>query len=271
MSLKYIQSLRICTLLHIKKRRGTSFFACQKASLTVEAAVIVPLVAGFLSVILFFFRVLLVQASVEEALMYAGRQTAVESCLVESEEALFLCAEMHLLKALEEKGIADAYLKNGRYGVRLLGSRFIGEKIVLYAEYDMSLPVEFFGIENIRLFSTNQFRKWTGDYIDGSTVEWVYITPTGEVYHVDAGCRVLDLSVHAVSVEKIEDERGKNGQKYVMCSRCEGLEMENGWVYCTDYGSVYHKNTACSSLKRTIERIEKSKVEDRRACSFCVT
>ena len=99
----------------------------------------------------------------------------------------------------------------------------------------------------------------------------MYITPTGEVYHTSSGCRVLDLSVHAVSIYNIEEERGKNGQKYDLCSRCGNTMLQNEWVYCTDYGTVYHKDTSCSFLKRTIERVEKSSVENRRACSFCAT
>lgn len=271
MSLKYKQSLRICTLLHIKNHTGTSFFTCQKASLTVEAAIVVPIVAGFLATILFLFRVLLVQATIEEAILYAGRQAAVESSVIEVEEALFLCTELHLLKALEEESVVSDYIKNGIYGVNLLGSSFEGEDILLYTEYEMKLPVAFFGFNSIRLFSTNQFRKWTGDYTNEDGMEWVYITPTGTVYHVDTGCRVLDLSVHAVSIDDIGDERGKNGQSYGICSRCHDIEVKNGWVYCTDYGTVYHKDVSCSSLKRTIERVDKETVGDRSGCSFCVS
>ena len=48
--------------------KGAPFCASGKASFTIEAAVIFPLFAGLLVTILFFFRVLMVQQTVEEAL-----------------------------------------------------------------------------------------------------------------------------------------------------------------------------------------------------------
>lgn len=237
--------------------------------MTIEAAVVVPIMAGFLCCILFLFRVLEVQEVVEEALIYAGRKTAVESCVLTSEEALFLTAEIHMLQVLEENDLIEQYVKYGIYGVNILGSEFSGNEIVLCAEYEMMLPVKFFGIDRILLSSENRFQKWVGTSIKEGQIEWVYITPTGSVYHVDAACRVLDLSVKAIAVEDIGKERGADGQKYYPCSRCEATEGELGIVYCTDYGTLYHGDVSCSSLKRSIKRIEKTEVEGRAACSFC--
>ena len=49
----------------------------QKASFTLEAAVVIPLVTGFFVVLLMFFRILQIQTQVQEALVMAGRKTAV--------------------------------------------------------------------------------------------------------------------------------------------------------------------------------------------------
>ena len=61
---------------------------CLKGSLTVEASVILPLLACFFSFLLFFFRILQVQLTVQEALEDTGRVLAVisECELSESEE-----------------------------------------------------------------------------------------------------------------------------------------------------------------------------------------
>ena len=49
-------SLRIRTQTKMKKNQETSFCAWQRASMTIEASFIVPFMAGFLAIILFFFR-----------------------------------------------------------------------------------------------------------------------------------------------------------------------------------------------------------------------
>lgn len=265
---KYIQSLRICTRLLFRKCKGTSFCTCNKASMTVEAAVVVPIMAGFLCCILFLFRVLQVQEVVEEALIYAGRKAAVESSVLTSEEALFLSAEVHLLQVLEENDIIEQYVKYGILGVNILKSDFSANEIVLCAEYEMMLPVKFFGIDRLSLFSENRFRKWVGTSVE-KEIEWVYVTPTGSVYHVDTGCRVIDLSVKAVAVQDIEKQRGADGQRYYPCGRCDAAKETLGIVYCTDYGTLYHGTVSCSALKRSVKKIAKSEVEGLRACSFC--
>ena len=57
----------------LKPTKETSSYAFRKGSYTIEAAVVIPLAAGFLVSMLFFFRIIQVQASVDEALIFAGR------------------------------------------------------------------------------------------------------------------------------------------------------------------------------------------------------
>ncbi len=65
-----IQSLQI--------NRGTARYTCIKTVLTIEAAVVLPFFVCFLVFILYFFRILQVQAGVSQALQYTGRQIAAE-------------------------------------------------------------------------------------------------------------------------------------------------------------------------------------------------
>lgn len=223
---------------------------------------------GFLAIILFFFRVIQVQSIVEEALIYTGREVAVESSVISSETMLFLAAEGHLAEALTDSGV-DAYIENGIVGISLWGSDFEGQDIILKASYSMKLPVNFFEIRTIELSSVNHFRKWIGDEGTQEDGNWVYVTENGTVYHASTSCRVLDLSIHKADFQKIEQLRGANGQKYYACEKCAENSIEAGQVYCTDYGRLYHQDINCSFLKRNVKKMLVTEVQGRNACSYC--
>lgn len=260
-----------CTSVCFHFRKETSICTCQKGSYTIEAAIVVPLTAIFLTGILFFFRILQVQAVIEEGILYTGREVAAASSVVEEETALLVLSEGLLLSSLEEYPIVEAYVSGGNIGVSLLRSDFSGEEIRIYADYYIKLPLSIFGIKGIWMSSHNVFRKWDGENNEGIAEEegWVYVTETGKVYHAHTGCRVLDLSVQSISVNEIEQERGRNGQKYYACTKCiKDITLCN-LVYYTDYGTLFHQNISCSALKRTITKISIEDVGNRRQCSYC--
>ncbi len=247
----------------------TSFCTCLKGSYTLEAAVVIPLIAAYLVTLLFFFTILEIQCKVDEALLYAGRKTAVESSIVDSEEVLFLSAEAYLLYALQDDKVIEKYVEHGSLGVQLWWSDFSDETIVLRAEYVVKLPISFGGMDEIKLSSQNMFRKWIGDRSIEESGDYVYIARSGEVYHKDLTCRSINLSVHKTSIESISSLRGKNGQRYKECSRCTWENNSRERVYYTDYGEWYHKSIACSAIKRTVDKIRIEEIGERRPCSFC--
>ena len=247
-----------------------SFCICQKASYTIEAAVVIPLIAGYLVMFLFFFYILEIQCEIDEALMYAGRKTAVLSSVVDSKEELFLFAEAHLLYILKDNPKIERSIKHGHFGISLLRSEFEGEDVVLRADYIVKFPISFLGIGEIELSSQNRFRKWTGVRQENAENGYVYISADGEVYHASLSCRVLDLSVKETSLDLISSLRGKDGQKYYECNRCKWEDKEKERVYYTDYGVLYHKDIACSALKRMVEKVRAEEIGERRPCSFCL-
>ncbi len=251
------------------KFQRASFCICHRASYTLEAAVVIPLMAGYLVTLLFFFSILEIQCKVDEALLYAGRKTAVESSIVNSEEALLISAQACVLSTLKDDSQIEKYVKHGAWGITLLKSEVEEEDIVLRAEYVVKLPISFFGIGQVELSSQNCFRKWTGDRSLDTDENFVYVTPTGEVYHANLSCRSINLSVKESTLDAIAYLRGKDGQKYYECTWCDWKNSSRERVYYTDYGTFYHKDIACSAIKRTVEKIDIGDVEERRPCSFC--
>ena len=254
----------------LQHKKGTSFYICQRGSLTVEAAVIIPLTMVFFVSLLFLFRVLFIQAKVEEALIYTGRVLAVESVLTDSEEALYVSAEgLMKYKLLEDENI-NRYVLGNVVGVSLVGSDMSEKEIHLTANYLVKFPISFWGQKGIWLTSKNSFVKWKGNLYEGTKEnEWVYITETGRVYHRDTSCRSLDLHIREGLFKNVDSYRGSNGQSYDACNRCIEEERELLVVYFTDYGKLYHGDISCSALKRTIMKVSLSEVGDKKPCSFC--
>lgn len=270
--LEKIKSLpRINLNRHVSQneRKETPSCIWLKASYTLEAAIIFPLVAGFIVFLLLFFRILQVQTAVESGLTYASRMTAVESCVVESEASLLASAEGFLISKLKDEAIIEEYVAGGLLGISLLNSDTSGDEIALLAEYSVKLPIGFFQIKSINLSGRSVSRKWIGDRNSDSLEDYVYVTEYGTVYHTTKSCPYLDLSIHSVFISSIGGIRSKSGSKYSACSRCAEEISGISTVYVTDYGTLYHKDIGCSALKRTIHIVPLSEVSDMSGCSKC--
>lgn len=248
--------------------KETSLCTFRKGSFTVEAAVVIPLSAIILVSILFFLRIIQVQAAVDEALFFAGRKVAAESSVTDSQTALFLSAEAFFLQILEDYECIEDYVQYGSLGISLLSSDFSGDEILLRAEYSMKMPISFFRFGKVYLWQQNTFKKWTKEEaVSGE--DYVYISQSGEVYHASSNCRSLRLSVKQAPYSKIETLRGLDGQKYYPCSGCTKKSAYNVSVYYTEYGTLYHSDISCSALKRTVIQIPLTDVGDRRKCRYC--
>lgn len=257
--------------LHIFGKE-TSVCMQQKASYTIEAAILFPIAAGFLVSILFFFRILQVQSSVEQALVYAGKKTALESSFVNSEHTLMLSAKTFFLYAWEKIGTSDTDIVGGSFGLSLANSEISEDEIVLNVSYYMKLPISLFGKQYFFIKQEKHFRKWIGEYeTDGNNqaeTAYVYVTENGSVYHKTNTCRSLNLDVQQTAIAEIEKLRGYDGQKYYPCSMCS--EKKNvKHVYYTNYGHLYHADIGCSAIKRTIKKIALAEVGIKTPCKYC--
>lgn len=242
----------------------------KKGSFTVEAAVVIPVTAGFFAVILMFFRIFQIETQVQASLIYAGRVAAVQADS-ENESATAARAAVLFYKKTAGQKLLKQYIKGGNLGISLAGSKASGDYVILEADYRIKIPVGFFYIDGVSVSQNSISRKWTGVIAgsDKTEGEWVYITPEGHVYHRKKTCTYLDLSIRSTKLASIGLRRNKSGQKYRVCEQCIGKNTESMWVYITDYGDCYHTDLACSGLKRTIYHIPLSETEGRRPCSKC--
>ncbi len=94
----------------------------------------------------------------------------------------------------------------------------------------------------------------------------VYVAENGNVYHLSRSCTHLDFKIRPADSKNIDNERNNGGGKYKRCEKCGG---GSGTVFITDEGDRYHASLSCSGLKRTVYEIPLSQVGDKRLCSRC--
>lgn len=266
---------------HAKSHREAPLCTCMSGSMTVEAAIILPLFACFFSFILFYFQIMKVQISVQNALEQTGKILAVFS---EKEESSTIGDLKYLSMAkgimyseLKEDAVIVQFVKGGALGVSLLDSEFEGDYILLKANYVMKFPIKVFGSKNFWICQKTRLRKWTGwhSLSTNSEEEIVYMTSYGEVYHLRKSCSYLDLSVQKIPAEKLISIRNASGGKYRECELC-GMEASvkqvvdsKQIIYITDYGDKYHFSVTCGGLKRTIYQKKLSEVGGMPGCRKC--
>lgn len=255
-----------------------SLCTCRKAVLTIEAAAVLPFFVCFMVFILYFFRILHVQAGVGQALQYAGRKTAASYRVQEAEtneagSAGILKAELYFREQLKKQNCPVQYIKHGRAGISLLQSSFTGNYIELKAVYQMKFPIRLIGDIQYRVAQGVKCRKWTG-YQPGQDTEaeddkWLYYTEYGTVYHASRSCTHLDLSIKGIPDTQVSGSRNHSGGKYHACEKCGSHVSGTGMVYITNYGDRYHSSLTCSGLKRSIFMIRKSKAAGKKMCKKC--
>lgn len=245
------------------------------AVFTLEAAVILPLLACFFVSILFFFRVMQVQLEVQKALDDTGRTLAVTLSGSDSGTTVALGeAKALFLKEMSDRETAKGYITGGSLGVSLLKSEFSQDEIQLKASYQIKLPIRIFWVWKFDMEQRADCRKWTGwngENGSGEGDEWVYVTETGTVYHTKSTCTYLDLSIQSVDYDQLSTLRNENGGKYRKCTQCGTSENAFDRVYITNQGDCYHTDLGCSGIKRTVHMVRLSEVGERGACSRCGT
>lgn len=260
---------------HSKNERETPQCIWQKGSVSIEASIIIPLYVCFLSALLFFFRVMQVQLTVQGGMEEVGRSLAILSSTEfekDISEVEYLGIAKGMLWAdLQEAEVIERYVMGGPVGVSLLESEFEGDYISLKANYILQFPVKLLGKLDIFVHQNTRFRKWTGwhDSITGIEKEqWVYVTEYGEVCHMRRSCPYLQLKIREAYLGEMVYRRNQNGERYEACERCVG-DIEQFKIYITDYGDKYHYSVKCGGLKRTIYQKKYSEVEEMRVCSKC--
>lgn len=240
----------------------------RRASLTVEAAFVLPVFLFAMLVFLYFMRLLQGYDKIQEGLTLTVR-AASQYGILEKER---------FYEYLEENGGSFRYIQGGKRGISLKKSCIlpVTEKILVTAEYKVVFPVPFFENAGIVIHQKAESRVFSGvqewrQKKDGAADEFlVYITEYGSVYHLHESCSYLNPSIRMVWGEEVFKERNKKGGKYQPCEACmKGETVSERSLYITEEGDCFHSSPGCRGLKRNIYAVPYSKVGGLGCCSKC--
>lgn len=242
----------------------------KKGSITVEAAMAVPVFFLAVVCLLYLMEMAAIRTAVRSGLQYAGKKAAEESCVATVIMPSRL--ENDVVHAIGAKRLDRSIVEGGSAGIQCDRSRMssctgIGE---LEAAYQIRLPIPMFGVPPIQYREKMRIKAWVGYEKPGfgkDDDKTVYVTGTGLVYHMDYHCTHLELSIHMVSPDELKGLRNSSGGKYYPCEHC--MRDKGSGVYITDTGDRYHSSLSCSGLKRTIYAVPMSEVVGKGACSRC--
>ena len=243
-----------------------------------------PLFLMFTVAIIHFMILLSVQNDIQLRMDETARDIGKRAYIADDSEILslassnFLVIQAEILNDALKERLDNSGVVGGSGGLSMILSTYDKESGILdiVVTYRYKFPYLPSGFSTLSLMQRSYTRAWIGEELDTADSgeeeeeeeeQTVYITPTGTVYHLTASCPYLDLSIHAISYSELSSARNKGGARYYRCQCAASSNPQT--VYITDYGTKWHTDLTCSSLKRTVMEVKISQVSGRNACSKC--
>lgn len=257
----------------LRNRKRVSFST--SASMTVEAALVLPLFLFAGIILLIPFQILDVERKIQAHIEAVGEdisQTAYFSLeTIEGKEALTVAAAYGYAEAAVRLKLKELPVEK----ISLSASNLLedGETVDLVVDYEFRLPFSVFGLKNVKRTNRCYRRAWIGK--DGSGNKegeeqeetFVYIGKNSTRYHENRTCHYLNNDLKAVSLAQIENYRNQGGKRYTSCSRC-GVQA-GAIVYIMPSGGHYHSSGSCTAIQAYVSVVSKSQVEHLGPCSYC--
>ena len=269
-----VQSPKISLL--ITKR--ASFFTSLKGSLTIEAAVVLPVFLMCMAFFLHMGNVYYSAVRFSSAMTETAEELAFGAYMTEYGEKDTLLNTALTIGYSSAAVFSKAGQINAVQRANLLLSEFMseGDMVDLVLTYQMKSPVGMLSLPWTFFVQRACVRGWTGRAgSEGGSHEeegehehtCVYVTDYGRVYHTDPSCSHLRLRIEPVVFPEVVGRRNRYGEKYHACEHCGG--GTDGVVYITPDGNRYHSSLSCSGLTRSVHEVTMEEADHLRPCSEC--
>ena len=283
---------RMCADRHIKKRevgmrmrKNNGGFSLE-ASMTVEAALVLPLFLFFMMNVIFLLDVIRLQSRVTAALQQTGDRiceyawyrsyalagdgtgTDAGAAGADIPQAAGDILSLAYVSGEVRNCLGSAYmdatcLRGGSGGISYFQSKILsGDDIVeIRADYRTRPFIPILSGPDLSIQSIYYGHAWTGYEIgsgtgggenaseEDSANGTVIVAENGVVYHTDPDCSYLRPDVREVDASDLGHLRANDGSIYHPCEYCH--PSSGGTVYITPDGNRYHSTRSCSRITRT--------------------
>jgi hypothetical protein len=219
--------------------------------------------------------------SQDSYLSQAFEEVDVSSILGMLIDDLYL--QQRLYTELGDSNMIKRCIVGGFDGISFIGSSVFDDEecITIIMTYQLKTPMFETILPSLPVVQKVRIRSFNGYAVASKVIydkesqedtkeEMVYITENASVYHTKELCTHLRLSTKSISSSMLETIRNKYGGIYRECETCFNQgDSTPVTIYITDQGNCYHKNTACSALKRTVSKVPLSKVSHLSECKRC--
>ena len=272
-----------------------SSFGFLRASMTVEAALVLPLFLLFFLTLGGGLEILRFQSRFDEALWKVGREVCVYGTLLregldaqtignaQEESAAGKAGEMignlafslGYVRARLEDGLGSEYLSEAPIADGMSGLRFLQASILnpddtvqIFVSYEARPHWKVPGFRTLRMENHYFGRLWTGYALSETENELFYLAENAEVFHRDVNCSHLKLQPYQTTSASLALAVNASGSHYRACGICaKGVLPDVIWI--SPEGDCHHYRRDCSGLKRTVRAVNWEEAKKYRACSRC--
>lgn len=269
--IKTTLQVRLISFIQRPPHKERAVLSAFKGSMTVEAAMVLPVFLLVICTIIRFFVLMNYQNVLQEDMENTARHLG--SLQYAEDNGSKISQAYSALKIMSGKSgsmAGDSGVIGGRYGVSLMQSDISSDNKMnsLVADYLWESSMKF------RVVQKCSYIPWIGESLSedekGLSEDIVYITKNGTVYHKIKECTYIKRCIRNVSYSQIAGMRNINGGKYKGCERCANKKIINTeHVFITDYGDRYHCSRECNTLKRYVQEVKLSEVRGRMPCTKC--
>ena len=297
----------------VKQRACCSFFPADpgnrnaekragrvRGSLTVEAAIVLPLMIMAIWFLIFPLLVMESERRIQNRMETTARYLAVAAYIRDAGGKALKVSEKYeetvgCALDLAQQGISAAAIMSMPETKVMSMPRLAADTSILSdaegrdpdlihigLEYELALPARPFWIKPLNKSLVAHRRAWTGTdggrgrerYGDGTLKEdsgdrIVYIGKNSTRYHEDPHCHYLSNKMKTADASGIADLRNAGGARYHACPSCRPGPAGTVWYF--ENGTAYHSTENCKAITAYAKAVPLSEAEHLGPCSYCST